>query len=181
MGRLRFGELSMKATEQGVSFYKNDQISALACVEPDDVPVIIDFLKSYLADGANRRSGFRLDLTQLRATDHQRVAVAVLTERGRFNVTALDLSLTGMLVDSEFFLGREGEMVMLDITFEGHQALLSANVVRRDECDRHVAFNFPDVMGEDGSLHPPADLSAIFYSLEALWLDESLDVKRNMQ
>lgn len=177
MDSLRLGNLLLQPKGDGLSFRAAGSTVALAEVDADDVPVIMQFLKSYLEEHANRRSAFRLDLGELQVDDYQRFQVSLLSEAGRIDVRPLDFSLTGIRVESERFLGDVGPNVILSLRFDCYFTILSASVIRSNPSNRQIALHFPDVYAPDGSLDPPEELVDMFQALESLWLDENLDLK----
>lgn len=177
MDSLRFGNLLLQTKEGGLSFRAIGSTVSLADVDADDIQVIMQFMKSYLEDHANRRSAFRLNLTELQAEDYRRFQVSVLSEAGRVDVRPVDFSLTGMLVEAEQFMADVGKDVILSLRFASHFTIISASVIRSNHANRRIALHFPDVYLPDGSIDPPIELVDIFQALESLWLDNNLNLQ----
>lgn len=174
MDNLRLGDLIIQAGETGLSIRNSQSLTIPSEISLEDIPVLLDFMKSFLEESANRRSSFRLDLTELSLDDYQKLEVCVLTGRGQCRVRPLDISLTGMLLDAETYCGTEGEKVRVNIEFGSLRSVLSARVVRANESSRRIALQFPEVRVADGSVDAPEELTDIFHALEASWLGKSL-------
>ena len=179
MTNLRLGDLFIHAREEGLTLVKEGSVTELANIEIEDVPEIMVFLRTYLERTDNRRLSFRLDLTQLDSEVHQRLRVSVMSDRGSIDVKPLNISVTGMYVESETLPVWEGQDVIVRIMFEGHLTVICGSVVRVNDASRRFALHFPDVIAEDGSLDPPSSLSDLFGTLESIWLNKILNLDWN--
>jgi hypothetical protein len=173
---IRTGNLRINAKEDSVEFEIIGNEIACADIAASELPELLGFLKSYLRTQANRRTGFRINLTQIRSNLSDRLRVSVETTRGQFRVTPVDISLTGICVASNHHLGRYGARVDININLDQHKARVAAVVVRQDGSVAHTAFHFIDSINE-GEPDPSPELELIFRKLESLWLDQSLQLE----
>jgi hypothetical protein len=178
MNNLRLGDLIIQAKEDGLSMRSSKSLSALGDVQLEDIPTLLEFMKSYLEESANRRSSFRLDLTELNLIDYQELRISLLTDQKEFAVRPLDISLTGVLVETNEYVD-DRETVQVNISYGGKRVSMNAKIVRSNESSRRIALHFPDVMQTDGTLNAPVELTKIFDALEGGWLDKSLGLKWN--
>lgn len=180
MDQLQSGNLQIRASKNKLIFEISGQPGATTEVEAEDLPRILAFLKNHGDSHNNRRLGFRLDLSQLPPGVREQLRVHALTDVGRVPVTPVDISITGIRVDSDKLEGKPGQQTTLEVDFEDTRVILPAVLVRRFADNRRLAFHFPEIFGEDGRLRPPAELTEIIYALESLWLDQNLDLKWNL-
>ena len=124
---------------------------------------------------SNRRIGFRIDLRQLKQDISNRLRVMVVTDGGQSAVTPVDLSITGICVESEQIIGEHGEHVDVSLSFDDQSIELPAVIVRQDNSNNLTAFQFTGV-AKGGEFNPPFELNYIFRALEELWLDSSLNL-----
>ena len=103
--------------------------------------------------------------------------MTVLSGESEQRVTAEDISLTGMFIESFNPIGERGESVNVDIEFAGHYASLHGLIVRQDKAMTRCALQFQDCIDAQGIPCPPSELSEIFYKLEQIWLDKQLTLE----
>jgi hypothetical protein len=180
MEHIKSGNLVIRTMEEKLVFEIHGSSLALAEVPAEDLPVILEFINAHRAAHANRRMGFRLDLQQLDPTALEQFQVTVDIGAGAIPVQPIDLSITGIRVDSDTLEGQPGMQAILTLAFEDHSVALSAVLVRHSESIGRFAFHFPEIFGENGRLSPPRELTEICYALESLWLNENLDLKWNL-
>lgn len=180
MKRIQSGNLAIHAADDKLLFEIGGDTPARAEVPVEDFSVIMEFIRAHKESLSNRRTGFRLDLGQLKTCDFAQIKVVVEAEGERIPVTPADLSITGIRVFSEELDGEPGLQATIHLGFEHTSVSLPAVLVRRYDDNTRFAFHFPEIFGDDGRLNPPSELTRILYALESLWLDQNLDLKWNL-
>tara|TARA_R110002072_G_scaffold93495_5_gene207129 strand:+ start:3873 stop:4472 length:600 start_codon:yes stop_codon:yes gene_type:complete len=176
MSAIRSGNILIRAEDQAVKFeIVGLKHSVCASVGWDKVPEIMDFLQSYLCSQSNRRTGFRINLEQLRGILNGRFRVVIATDQGRISVTPIDLSLTGISIDAGHDFADNGAQVDIILSYDAKQVVLPAIAVNQYAHVNRTAFHFIGVV-RDGELEPPPEMEDIFQQLEALWLDHCLQL-----
>lgn len=174
MSAIRSGNILIRAEDQAVKFeIVGLKHSVCASVGWGKVPEIMDFLQSYLYSQSNRRTGFRINLEQLRTILNGRFRVIIATDQGRISVTPIDLSLTGISVEAGHDFADNGAQVDIILSYDAKQVVLPAIVINQYATVNRTAFHFVGVV-RDGELEPPPEMEDIFQQLEALWLDHCL-------
>ncbi|MDZ7782099.1 MAG: PilZ domain-containing protein [Halioglobus sp.] len=173
MESLNFGKLTITQTEAGVEIDSH----GAALLKNADIPLLLEFLKQYLSDYADLRSSWRLNVEQLKDTPAEKLAVSVSGKHASTQLTVLDISLTGMFLESDKPLGERGEQVEVNVEFAGEQAVLQGTIIRHDDERNRVAVNFPGCVDANGELCPPEAYRSIFYGLEQIWLDKKLGLQ----
>lgn len=173
MESLNFGKLTITQTEAGVEIDSH----GAALLKNADIPLLLEFLKQYLSDYADLRSSWRLNVEQLNNTPAEKLAVSVSGKHVSTQPTVLDISLTGMFLESDKPLGERGEQVEVNVEFEGEQAVLQGTIIRHDDEHNRIAINFPGCVDANGELCPPEGYRSIFYGLEQIWLDKQLGLQ----
>lgn len=173
---IRTGNLRVTAKEDSIEFEIVGKDLACADVASSELPQLLGFFRSYLRTQSNRRTGFRINLTEIKSMLSDRLSVSVATPRGQFSATPIDLSLTGICVTSNHHLGRSGARADIIVSFDQLQTRLPAIVVRQEGSVAHTAFHFIGSINE-GEPEPSPELEFIFRKLEALWLDHSLQLE----
>ncbi len=166
---LTLGELSLVADEDGLSFVVGGEEGARVTITPRQVGQLEEFLR--LNATRERRIGFRVPFSPLkdevRAGFHVQVQV-----RGRWvEVTPVDLSLTGILVQGKGLALPVHSQVDVQIKYQEIDCTLAGEVVRRD--GDLVALHFTESIAH-GDLEPPESLLAIYRKLEMEWLRHRL-------
>jgi|TARA_R100001509_G_scaffold165723_1_gene149264 hypothetical protein len=172
---IKFGDIAVSDKDTGIQFKVT--LGSTADIDTSDVPLLIDFLKQHLDESANRRSSWRHPLNSVRGTAADDLRVTVLSGESEQRVTAEDISLTGMFIESFNPIGERGESVNVDIEFAGHYASLHGLIVRQDKAMTRCALQFQDCIDAQGIPCPPSELSEIFYKLEQIWLDKQLTLE----
>ena len=175
MESLNFGKLTISQTDAGVEIDSH----GAAVLKNADIPLLLEFLKQYLSDYADLRSSWRLDVGQLKDTPAEALRVSVSGKHASAHTTVLDISLTGIFLQSDKPLGERGETVEVTVEFQGEKAVLNGTIVRHNDELNRFAFTFPDCISADGDLSPPKAYRAIFYALEQIWLDKQLGLQWN--
>ncbi len=176
MSELHSGNLTIRTMGEKIAFEFTGKAAASAVIDSRELPVVLEFLNSYLASQSNRRIGFRIDLKQLNHDIADRFCVVVETDGKKLAVTPIDLSITGIYVESAEFTFKHGSQVVINLRYDDKAIALPAVAVRQDNSYTRTAFHFVGVV-EDGELAPPSELDAIYHALEALWLNDSLNLK----
>lgn len=179
METLHFGDMTIRETENGLAFRACNNGAPLALVSTADVSVIMSFLQRHLETSACRRSSFRLKLSQLRPEDYRRLQVTINNGDVHQEVAALDISLSGLYIESDTPIAGHGDTLEVAISFGSHYAELAATVIRRSGCGLGYALHFPECVSPRGKLTPPATLRGLFQALEGVWLDGSLGLSWN--
>ncbi|WP_235898534.1 PilZ domain-containing protein [Parahaliea maris] len=172
---MNFGDLAISEHEEGIEF-SIGQLSS-ADISSSDIPLLINFLKQHLNESANRRSSWRLPLTGLRNTEADHLRVTALGGDTEQAVTAIDISLTGIFIESSQPLGERGEDVYVRLELLGLAVEVRGLIVRQDKTMTRCALQFPDCLDKGGRPNPPEALSDIFYKLEQVWLDKQLTLE----
>lgn len=176
MSAIRSGNVLIRAQDEAVEFEIVGQKRAVcASIVWSEVPQILNFLQSYLSSQSDRRTGFRINLEQIKQILNGRFRVVIATARGRLSVTPIDLSLTGVSVEVENHFTEQGAHVDIILSYEEKQVVLPAIVVRQYPTQGRTAFHFIGVV-KDGEIEPPSEMKYIFRQLEALWLDHCLQL-----
>ncbi|MBK6738033.1 MAG: PilZ domain-containing protein [Haliea sp.] len=108
---------------------------------------------------SNRRTGFRINLSQIKSHLADRLCVTVAMRQGQVTAKPIDLSLTGICVESSYHFGRAGAMVDIILDYGQHHAVLPAIVVRHEGAVDHTAFHFVDSIN-DGEADPTPELGS---------------------
>lgn len=181
MKQFQSGNLLIRAAGEKLQFEIDGEPGAVAEVPLEDLSIISEFIQSHRESHSNRRTGFRLDLDQLKPEDYHQIRVSVAPGGSApLAVAPADLSLTGIRVYSDELTGEPGMQADITIAFESLAVTLPAVLVRRYDGDTRFAFHFPEIFGEDGRLKPPAAFTDILYALKSLWLNQNLDFKWNL-
>mgnify|MGYP003150618930 FL=1 len=98
METIKFGDIAVSDKDTGIQFKVT--LGSTADIDTSDVPLLIDFLKQHLDESANRRSSWRHPLNSVRGTAADDLRVTVLSGESEQRVTAEDISLTGMFIES---------------------------------------------------------------------------------
>jgi PilZ domain len=176
MSEIRSSNLLIRTKGDSITFELIDKEATCAMIGSEDLPQLLAFLNSYLCAQSNRRIGFRIDLEQLQhyISDHFRVLIA--TKRGRLSAMPIDLSLTGICVESEHVIAQHGDRVEVILCYDDKKVVLPSIVVRQDGPRARTAFHFIGLV-KDGEPDPPSALEYIFQQLEGLWLDHRLHLE----
>lgn len=166
---LTLGELSLVADVDGLSFVLGGEQGARVTLSPREVGKLEEFLRHNAT--RERRIGFRVPFSPLnlevRAGFHVQLQV-----RGQWvDVTPVDLSLTGILVQGKGLALPVRSQVGVQASFNELNCSLTGEVVRRD--GQLLALHFTESIS-GGDLDPPAPLLAIYRKLEMEWLRHRL-------
>jgi len=172
---MNLGDLAVSEKDEGIEFRISQ--STATDISTSDIPLLINFLKQHLDESANRRSSWRLPLTGLRNTEADYLRVTAIWDDDVETVTAIDLSLTGIFIESTRPLGERGDDVYLRIELAGMSAEVRGLIVRQDKTMTRCALQFPECIDQRGRPSPPKALSDIFYKLEQIWLDKQLTLE----
>lgn len=175
METIKFGDIAVSEKDAGIEFKVTR--GNTADISTSDIPVLIDFLKQHLDESANRRSSWRLPLASVRGTEADDLRVTIHSGDSEQRVTAEDISLTGMFVETFRPIGERGDSVNIDVEFAGFHAEMRGLIVRQDKAMTRCALQFQDCIDTHGIPCPPEPLSEIFYKLEQIWLDKQLSLE----
>ena len=177
MESLQFGSLRVEESDTGIELHSLEGVKSVCRINTDEVPVLMNFLKRHLAESANRRSSWRLELGQLPDAEVEKLSVVLTVNGEGVEVWPLDISLTGLRVASRTAIAERGDQIAVTITLGETTAELQGTVVRQDQDMRRVALQFQGCMDERGNLTPPDELWEIFTELEHVWLDKKLGLQ----
>ena len=168
MDVLNFSQLSIRSEDEYVTFVIHGKDDYNVKVRADHIPEIVDFLRTKADTESNRRVGFRVDVAALGHSFSDRFRVFADTPEGdRVKVTPINVSLTGILVETEHYLGDQNIHSSVELVLDNINVRIPSIIVR---CDHNrVAFQFIASI-KDGQLDPPPELVAIFRTLEMNWL-----------
>ena len=126
-------------------------------------------LEEFLRDQnlAERRLGFRVPVQALEKDERPLQCELDPGSDAASSATAIDLSLTGVLLRAPDRTAAEAEVVKIALTLSNLQATLTAKVVRSEP--PLLALHFVESL-KDGELDPPDPLISIYRELEARWL-----------
>ena len=176
MSEIRSGNLLIRTRADKVAFEFIGNTTKRSIIDSSELPALLEFLNSYLQSRSNRRTGFRINLSQLKQDISSRFRVFVEADGRKVAVTPIDLSLSGICVKSRKIIGEQGAQVDISLSYDDLAVVLPATVVRQNDSRTHTAFHFIGVVKEDG-IDPPSQLDSIFRAIEALWLDNSLNLR----
>jgi hypothetical protein len=162
---LNLGRLKVTAGADGVSLALGDEPTQRVALSDRDVGLLQDFLRRH-APG-ERRLGFRVPFRSLNPEVRAEFEVALCLRGHRHPVVPVDLSLTGILVQSRSFLLPVRMRAGVALTFGDLECTLTGEVVRRD--GQLMALHFVESLS-NGNLDPPEPLLAIYRRLEQEWL-----------
>ena len=177
MKSLQFGNLRVEETDTGIDFHNLEGVASVSQINTEEIPVLMNFLKRHLADSANRRSSWRLDLAELPDSELETLAVHVVLDGESLPVEPQDISLTGIRVVAEAAIAERGDQIGVRVSLGDHSASLVGIVVRQDSDMKRVAIHFPECIDSRGTLTPPDALWEIFTTLEQIWLDRKLGLQ----
>jgi hypothetical protein len=166
---LTLGELSLVADVDGLSFVVGGERGARVTLSPRQVGQLEEFLHKNAT--RERRVGFRVPFRPLK--DEVRAGFHVqLQVRGQWmDVTPVDLSLTGILVQGKGLALPVHSQIRVQLRFNELSCALTGEVVRRD--GQLLALHFTESIS-GGDLDPPEPLLAIYRKLEMEWLRHRL-------
>ncbi len=168
MEAIRIGQLTIRTDDDQIEFIVDGAPMRRATVSAKDLPGIVDFLRGSALAGSERRTGFRVPIASLGSSIGERLRAFVTTQRGDWvEVTPVNISLTGILVETEENLGAQGTQSSVKLALDDNTVQLPSVVVRHEP--NRVAFQFTESI-KDGELEPPPKLVAIYRTLETLWL-----------
>ena len=160
MDELKFSKLSIRSDNDYVTFIIHGNTESQVRIREDHIPDIIEFLRSKTDIESNRRVGSRVDVTSLGQSFRDRFKVYIDTpEGGRVDVTPINISLTGILVGTEKYVGHEVMFTSVGLSFGDINVLLPSIVVRSES--NRMAFQFIASI-KNGRLNPATELVAIF-------------------
>jgi len=163
---LQLGSAVFAASADGLDIdIQTTEHSATARLDTREMAMLERFLTKHRQGEA--RSGFRVPFGPLIASLREEARVTLVYRSTIYDVSLVDLSLTGALIRASTFAATRGTAVVLRIVLEDYLAKLPAEVVRADE--QSVALHFTDCM-RGGELSPPSELGPIFSRLERLFL-----------
>ncbi len=176
MPEFRSGNLIIRAMDDKIALSLADETRKCATVDHRELPLVLEFLTSFLSSQSNRRTGFRIELQQLKQRICDRFQVFVEVDGLRVATTPVDLSLTGICVESDEIVAKQGTRAKITLVWEDREILLPGIVIRQNYSCTRTAFQFIGVVKE-GKTKPPPDLNFIFRELETLWLNDSLSLE----
>ena len=176
MSEIRAANLVVRTQSDKIAFEVQGSAGNCAVLDYRELPLLLEFLNSYIHSQTNRRTGFRIDLSLLDQEVWNRFHVSVKANNTPFPVRPMDISITGVFVESEQNLGEQGALVDISLSYEDTSVELAAVIVRQNPSCTRTAFRFVGVCNEKG-FDPPNELEHIFHALEALWLERSLNLE----
>jgi hypothetical protein len=177
MAKLQFGDMFFEETGDGVDIISAPNSPGRNTISTADVPMLMSFLKQHLEDSANRRSSWRLPLNTINGSDADRLNVSLQGPSETIEAKAIDISMTGMSLETREPVGERGDSLQVHVEFLGTCVTLSATIVRQDASMRRIGLLFPDSVDSMGSLTTPPEYRKIFIALEQIWLDSKLGLK----
>lgn len=159
MKTLEFEALSVTKHKFGASLNWRDGEVTSTTLNHDELQTLIEFLQA--KSPSDRRVGFRVPLFDAE------LDVSVQTSRGTVAAKALDLSLTGILLEVPEQSLEPDKHCTVTLSLNDHSVILSATPIRTEE--KLAAIHFPTTV-RGGELDPPDELVSIYRSLELAWL-----------
>ena len=165
---LQIGVTTFTIGEAGLAIaVEGKKQAAQVRLDTREVATLEQFLAKYRQ--GESRSGFRVPFHSLTANLADDLKVTLVYRSTIYDVSPIDMSLTGLLLRASKFPASTGSQVVVRIILEDYLAKLNAEVVRADT--NTVALHFTDCM--DGTeLRPDKELSTIFVRLERLFLQQ---------
>lgn len=180
MKEIRTGNLVVRAVQNSFQFEVSGKDTGSAVVPIEDIALLLNFFQKQVDSNEHRRAGFRLDLSELESEEVSRLQVTVEIDGKTVPVKPLDISISGIRVESDQIAATIGAKARLEVGFEDFRVTLPAVLVRVFNADRCFAFHFTEIFGEDGRLDPPNEFTEIYYALQSIWLNQNLDLKWNL-
>jgi hypothetical protein len=166
---LTLGELSLVADVDGLSFVVGGEQGARVTITPRQVGQLEEFLRKNAT--RERRIGFRVPFRPLKDEVRAGFHVQLQVRNQWVDVTPVDLSLTGILVQGKGLALPVRSQVGVQFSFNELNCSLTGEVVRRD--GHLLALHFTESIS-GGDLDPPEPLLAIYRKLEMEWLRHRL-------
>lgn len=165
MNSLQLGELSVISKQAGITFiWQGEEVRSVTVLN-HQIEALRAFLDAHVSH--ERRVGFRVPLRPLSEAMRQAFDVRLKNRGKEHSTQAVDLSLTGILVEASDSDFKEGDQITATLCLSADCVSLNANVVRRN--GNLVALHFPACM-QNGELDPPESLLNIYRTLELEWL-----------
>ncbi len=166
---LYFGEVLVEFKEEKLVLTLNEHKQHIEICK-DQLPLFVEYLTVNIEETSEERQiGFRIPINQLDAGARRNISVTIETNEEQVNVTLIDFSLTGMLVEGiqKLTLDTNSEIVAT-VSFMDESVSISAKLVRISG-DHKFALYFPSSL-VDGELEPVDELVRVFRQLEFAWL-----------
>jgi len=176
MSEIRAANLVIRTQNDKISFEIQGSASNHAVLDYRELPLILEFFNSFIYSQTNRRTGFRIELAPLDQYISKRFNVSVKTNNEQVPVRPMDISTAGIYVKSEQNIGEPGKTVSISLSYDDMSVELPAVIIRQNTSCTYTAFRFTGVCKEK-EFAPPPQLQSIFHSLEALWLEKSLNLE----
>ena len=154
----------MGSTPNGGVCFTHAESSGSVILSESQLSELLAFLDGQRSE---RRIGFRVPLEPLSESVRQAFHVTLSVGKREQRALPVDLSLTGILLETDGEPLPSGAIVRLSLSFERHRLDLNARVIRSDGC--LAALHFPGSL-RNSELDPPAGLLPIYRALEAHWL-----------
>lgn len=159
METLEFNALAVTRHKFGVTLEWRDADVGSMTLDHDELQTLIEFLQAEMP--SERRIGFRVPLIDAD------LDVSVKTSTGTAAANALDLSLTGILLEVPEQTLEADQHCTVTLRLNDQSAVLAAVTIRTK--GNLAAMHFADTM-HGSELDPPNELVSIYRSLELAWL-----------
>lgn len=159
METLELDTLSITKHKFGVTLDWRDGEAGSTALNHDELDTLIEFLQAQTP--SDRRVGFRVPLTD------GDLDVSVKTTSKTVAAKALDLSLTGILLELPEHTLAADRQCTVTLSLNNHSVVLAATTIRTE--GNIAAMHFPTTV-HGGELDPPDELVTIYRSLEQAWL-----------
>lgn len=169
MQTLTLGDLKFVAEPSGVVLELGGAARQFA-LSPHEAGQLEEFLRRHLP--RERRTGFRVRIAPLAEGLRKSFHVFIGPAQHRHEAHAVDLSLTGILVEGADLGLTRGRTVPVLLELDGQRCSITGEVVRVD--GNLVALHFVESL-KGGELSPPEALLGIYRRLETAWLRSRID------
>lgn len=173
MSEIRCGELMVRAEDKQVAFAISQKSANQALVELPQLRLLVEFLENHLAKQTDQRTSFRIQLAQLDPAVAEQLRAYVTTDEKLVQLKVVDISLTGISVESASPIGTVGEEFSILLSFEQERILLPATIVRKNA--NLTALSFHTVV-KHHEIMAPESLNRIYRELELNWLANNQQV-----
>ena len=169
MDEIKVHDIVIQSKETNLTITDESRPGLSIVLNSESLPEIIEFLRSHRPNADEKRNGFRVPVECLCEATRSNFKFSIEINGEHFEATAVDVSITGILIDHTELNFEVGESYSATLSYQDKTATVGATVVR---CDgSRTSFHFPETLC-DGELEPPESLMQVYRALEIDWLKE---------
>ncbi len=169
MDEITVGNVVVSYDEPRLTFRSRTDSSREITISASSLPDVLSFLQSVNPSAGDQRVGFRVPLVRKSGLITNLRAGSV-----RLPVRAIDISLSGILVEMPTNLHELMLEALVDITLELDSKSATVRGIVKRRMENRYGIMFPDCQ-MDGDLDPPGALLVIFKALERKWLAKKME------